>query len=292
MPFGAAAILGGSSLLGSIFSSNAASDAANTQSKAATRAADLQLQTFNKTQDNLYPYLKSGSAGQGALNSYLGINADSGGITDPNAPLLQNPLSSMGAAPQYNMPAYDAAAYRQSPGYAFALQGGTDALTNAGAMKTGALSGNVLKALQGYGSGLANQDYQQNYQNYATDYQNQYKSQSNNYWNTYTANRDFNNDLYKYLAGITNQGENAAVGQGQIGTAAASNAGGALIGAGNARASGIVGSSNAITGGLNSLSTLLQSPVQDNSYLSKLFDFGGGSGYGQGWNMDYGGGGY
>ena len=183
MPIGLGAILGaGSSLAGGILSSSAATQAAQIQAQAAAHAADLQFQEFGQIQQNLQPYMQTGQAGLNALQGLYGLN--SGGQFDPNAPFLQPITNQIGPpptlaqvpgfnnAPEYNLPAYN---WQQSPGYAAALQGGTDALQNAGATRGGALSGNTLKALSQYGTGAANQDYQQGYANNAAAYGNQFQ---------------------------------------------------------------------------------------------------------------------
>lgn len=51
--------------------------------------------------------------------------------------------------------------YQSSPGYQWQLQQGIDAIQNSASAQGGVVSGNTLKALQTYGTGLANQNYQQ-----------------------------------------------------------------------------------------------------------------------------------
>jgi hypothetical protein len=276
LPFGVAAILGAGVLGSSLISGNAAQSAASTQANAANNAANLQQQQFNTTQQHLVPYLTTGTNANNILADLLGIPNNVGGSAVPGAgQLLQNPLSQLGPIPQYNMPAY---AYQQSPGYAVALQGGTSALQNAGATTTGALSGNILQALQGFGTQQANQDYQQNYQNYATNYGNQFNANNANFWNQYNALNQGNTNTFNWLSQLAGTGQNAGANLGTIGTTAAANTGNALIGAGNAQAAGTVGAANAAAGGLNSLSTLLTSPSNSlqNSFIGSLLNNNGG----------------
>lgn len=279
MPFGAAAILAGGTLLGSLITGNAAQSAAQTQANAANRAGDLQLQEFNTTQGNLYPFLRYGQGAASILsNDFLGINPD-GSFNSANASLLQNPLTALGPVPRYNMPAYTAQMYQRSPGYNAALQGGVQALQDAGTTTTGALSGNVLRALQGTGTQLANQDYQQNYQNYANNYMNQFSNNNANFWSRYNAANQNQQNIFNRLAQIMGGGQSAAVNQGSQGLTAAGNAGNAIIGGGNALAAGQIGQANAFTGGLGSLLTGLQSPINNNSLLAALMNGGGGGGF-------------
>lgn len=109
------------------------------------------------------------------------------------------------------------AGFQSSPGYQFQLNQGLQSIQNSAAARGGLAGGNTLKALQQYGTGLANQD-----------------------WYNYLGQ----------LSGLSNTGENAAVNVGNTGAQVGANAGNALIGAGNAQAAGTVGATNAITSGL------------------------------------------
>lgn len=242
-------VSGGLGLLGSSISGNASQQAAQQQASAANQAAQIQQQEFQQTQTNLLPFLQAGQGNLGFLESIL--------------PTLtgQQPLNlttaNVGALPNYNMPLFTAQMYQASPGYAATLQGGVEALRNAGTTKTGPMSGNVLKALQGYGTGLANADFQQGYQNYATNYGNQFNANNNNWFGYLNALRAGNADTFNFLRSLSGQGLSAGAGIGDLGQSATSNIGNALIGAGNAQAAGTIGSANAQVGGLNSLATAL-----------------------------------
>ncbi len=276
MPFLGGLISGAGSLLSGGLQAFGASSAADTTAKAATNAANIQLDEFNQTTNTVKPWVNLGGVANDTLSNLLGINKDTGAF-DPNALLQQDTLKQLGPLPLYNMLPYTAQMYQQSPGYNAALQGGVGALQNAGATTTGGLSGNTLKALMGYGTGLANADYQQNYQNYANNYMNQFKSNSGQYWNAYNAENQYKGNLYNWLGNLGTQGLDAALKVGQQGVTATNNAGNALIGAGAATAAGTLGTTNALGGTVNSLSTLLNSPTSanNNSLLSSLL-------YGQG----------
>jgi hypothetical protein len=183
----------------------------------------------------------------------------------------------LGPAPTYNMPTFSAGLYQQSPGYNFELQGAIDALVNAGATKSGALSGNSLKAIQGYGTGLASQDYYKAYDRYAKNYYDQFVGNSSNYWKNIDESNIYDKNIYNWLYGLSSLGENAAATTGDLGAKAASTAGSDLIGAGTALAAGTLGATSAVTGTLNKLTDSSTSTGGLNSYISSLL-YGGGGG--------------
>lgn len=87
-------------------------------------AAGQQAVAGNKDAANiLQPYAQAGTGAVGALSSGLGTS------------------------------------FQQSPGYQWQLGQGIDAIQNSASAQGGVNSGNTLKALQTYGTGLANQDY-------------------------------------------------------------------------------------------------------------------------------------
>lgn len=311
MPFGAAAILGGASLLGGIIGSNnqadAAQSAARTQANAANNAAQMQAAAYGDISGKLSTYLNTGNIAKDTLANLFGLNATNG-TWDANGQFLQPVTNQLGAPPTLSQPgAYNPTPYampdfnyQQSPGFAAALSGGVNALQNAGAGRGGALSGNVLRALSQYGTQQANQDYQQNYQNFAQNYQNQYAANNqnqlnqynaavqsglnqfnagnSNYWNQFNALNQNRAQTINALTGFAGAGQNAAAQTGGFAQQAAGNAGNALIGAGNALAAGQIGAANAQTGGINSFLTALNAPQNNNSLLSSLYTnlFGGG----------------
>lgn len=169
-------------------------------------------------------------------------------------------LLGIGANGQSTTPDYSG--FYNSPDYQFAQQQG-----NLGTVRTANaqglnLSGGMLKDLDTFNSGLASQQY-------------------GNYYNK--------------LMGLSQQGENAAAGLGNLATGQATNAtnaagqiGNTTQAVGQAQASGIVGSSNAITGAVGSgisnslLATYLgksPSAYDSNSYGggNPLTDANGGS---------------
>ena len=169
--------------------------AAKKQEQAAQQAIDLQRSQFNQTRADLAPYRAGGEAGLNQLMALLGLGpAGAGGGQQ--------------------------AALAATPGYQFTLGQGLDALQNSLAARGGAMGGNALKAIMGYGQGLANTTFQQGVGNAAN------------------------------LAGL---GEGAAAQTGQFGANSANAISSLLTGQGNAAAAGIMGGTNALAGGLQGL---------------------------------------
>lgn len=224
-------VMAGTALVGALSGANAASDAAGAQVQASQLASDTQLQMFNKLQGNLQPYMDAGTTNLGELSALM---------ADPNSKL--------------NAP-FTLQQYQQSPGYKFQLQQGIDAIQNSAAAK--GLTGNTLKSLASFGQGLANQDWQQAYQNYTNN----------------------QNTLYNRLTGMVNTGANAAAGIAGIGSNTANKISENQIGAGNAQAAGAVGGAQAISNGINGgvsnwlMSNYLQNVAQANGGLNN-FDYG------------------
>lgn len=108
--------------------------------------------------------------------------------------------------------------FQNSPAYQFNMQQGLDAVQASQAAKGGLYSGAAMEALQKTGSGIA----------------------SNEFWNQYNA-----------LAGQSSAGQNAAGLQANAGQNYATGASNALANYGNAAASGAVGVGNAFANGIN-----------------------------------------
>jgi len=194
MPWMIPAAIIGSSLLGS----NAASNAASTQANAANRAADLQNQQYQQTRQDQMPWLQAG----------------------------QRALGKLEAASDYTPFGMDQ--FTQDPGYAFRLKEGQRALDASAAARGGLISGNALRAAQGYGQEMGSQEYQ-------------------NAFNRYQAERQARLGPLQSLAGV---GQTTANTLGQAGAANANAVGNYLTGGAAAQAAGMVGGANAVTGGL------------------------------------------
>lgn len=147
MPWGYAAAAVGS-VVGGALSSKGSKSAAKTQADAATRAAEMQLEQYNQTRDDLKPYTDAGGYG---LDQLLTGYKD-GSLTKP----------------------FTMADYQQDPGYQFRLQQGMNNIQGSAAAGGGLLSGATLKALNSYNSDLASQEYNNAYSRYGNDQQNRY----------------------------------------------------------------------------------------------------------------------
>lgn len=218
---GAAAGLAGAALgIGSsLISSSGANSAAQTEANASDQASQVQLDMFNQIQQNEAPYLASGPNALSQLMAGVGVSGN------------QGPLNAAYSAP-YNPQ------FQQDPGYQFQLQQGNSQINNASTV-TGP-GGNTLKALNQFGQGVANQDY--------NNYLNNYNTQ---YWNQYNAYTGRQNQQFGQLQTLSGIGQNAAASLGGYGTSTANNIGNNIIGAGNASAAGQVASSNAIGNSLS-----------------------------------------
>ena len=228
-------------IAGSVIQGNAAKDAAQTEANAANNATALEKSMFDTTQSNLAPWLTGGQNALGALDYGLGIGSQKGATT------AQGVGYGSLTAP------FTAAQYQASPGYAFQMGQGVQAVDNSAAAAGGIKSGNTLQALTQFGQGLANSDYQQAYQNYVGQQQ----------------------QHYNMLSGVSGQGANAAANLGGFSGQAAGQIGSNIIGAGNSLAAGQIGVANAASGGINSLAQLA------NQYgsVSQGYGSGGGTAY-------------
>ena len=230
MPFaailGAGALNAGGSLLSGILGSNASSKAAGQEIAAANQAIGYEEGNYNTAQTNLDPFIKGGQNALTALQAMLGIGGGGqGGAYNPVLAML-----GIGPTGQPTGSGINTSSFVASPGYQFQLQQGENAVTNSAAAN-GGLGGNALKALTNYGSGLANQSWQQ------------YLGNVNSGWNSLTGE----------LGSLAGSGQQAATNLGQIGTSVGSSVAGLMTGAGNAAAAGTIGSTNALTGGINGL---------------------------------------
>jgi len=155
---------------------------------------------FATTQKNLAPFIGAGGAAIPNLQNLLG-----------NGP--------QGAAGEEQ-------ALAATPGYQFQLGQGLQGILSNATATGGVGGGNTLKALMGYGQGLADQTYQQSVGN---------------------------------QMGLAQLGENAAAGQGGISANVGGQIGQNIIGAGNVQSAGLVGAGSAAQGGIQNflLSQLL-----------------------------------
>lgn len=113
---------------------------ANEQAQAAQNAQNLQWQMFERTQQNLQPYMNEGTKALPMLNNLLGLG----------------PAGAKG----------ELSALQATPGYQFALTQGLQATQNGFAAQGLGSSGAAMKGAANYAEGLASTTYQQQLGNY------------------------------------------------------------------------------------------------------------------------------
>ena len=235
------------SLIGSLTGANqqaqAAQSAAQTQSNAANYAANLQQQQFATNQANLSPYMSIGTAALPQLLQSLGYQGQYGA----NGNLTG--LSGQGF--QFNP-----SNLAQTPGYQFTLQQGLNAVNNATSATGQTGSGAQAKGLANYATGLAQNTYNQQYQNALTTYQQNAST----------------------LGSLLSTGQNTAVGLGSMGMQNAQSVGNTLQGGANATAAGQIAAGNATSNALNGAMQLGLGGAGIYSLLAKGGLFGPGTG--------------
>ena len=152
------ALMGGNGAMGpalgaigsGLLSANGANTAAQTQANSATQAINMQQGMFDKSQQNLQPFMAGGAQAMGELNGKLADGSLGGTFT--GADYLAN----------------------KDPGYEFQLNQGNQALQNSQAARDGVLGGSSLKGLIDYNQGVASTGYQSAYQRWMSSQQNTY----------------------------------------------------------------------------------------------------------------------
>lgn len=195
---------------------------------AAVQAAQAAYDDW-EAQRNMYGD-RGGAGGQqrsDELKAALQAAQQGIGTIDPNSPLQK----------QFS---FDPANLQNTPGYQFTLAQGLKSTNNALAAQGLGLSGAQAKGLSGYATGLADQTYNQQYNNALSTYNTNYQVAANN---------------VKNLQDLVNTGQNSAAQTGQAGLSAANSAGNYLTQAGNAQAAGITGTANALNSGINNYLT-------------------------------------
>jgi hypothetical protein len=261
------ALSAGGSIFSGLFGGDAATSAAKTQAKAANRAIDFEESIWQQIQQQLAPYLQSGGQANNWLSQLLFGNGTSSMLMESPADLAGLPRAPTPYTP------LTAETFRQSPGYQWQLGQTVGAVQNSGAAK--GLTGNTLRDIQGYASGLADQDWQSANTQHIQDYQ----LGNQDYWTRYNAAAQQQGNIFSRLFGVSGTGQNAATSQGAAGLQVGGNVGNALIGQGNNLASGIMGSANQLSSGFqNALYRLLYGGGGSSANNSLAWLFGGGGG--------------
>lgn len=186
------AILAGTALVGAGASVYGANKAASAQKKAASQGIAAQQQQYDQTRTDLAPYRQVGEKSTNLMADLYGFNG-------PEAQARAR------------------GSFQSDPGYEFQRSEGLRAVEGSAAARGSTLSGGTLKALQSYGTGLADQSY---------------------------------GNWYQRLANMQGIGQNAAAQTGNIGANTASNISNLYGQAGAAQAGGYLAAGNAITGSL------------------------------------------
>ncbi len=153
MSWVAAAIVG-SSLVSGYMGGKAAKDAARMQADAATQAAMIQQEMYEKGREDLAPYREQGYA---ALKDIEGLK-----------PFLTQSFASQEALAPY-----------LDPSMAFRMRYGTQATERLANVGQGAISGNTLRGLTEFGQGLASTEYGNAFNRAQTERANIYNTLAN-----------------------------------------------------------------------------------------------------------------
>lgn len=180
----------------------------------ASKAADAQTKAAQLAADTS---LGMYNTTRGDLAPFRNIGTTAGNeltsrLSDLTAPISVNPQD-----------------FVNSDMYKFLQSQGERAVTNSSAARGLGSSGAALKGAAAFESGLNTQQYQQNFNNQVTNQTN----------------------AYNRLKSLVDTGENASAQTGTAGTAAASTAAGAQIGAGNAQAAAANATGGAISSAVN-----------------------------------------
>lgn len=203
--FVATAIIG-AGVVGAGATIYSASKASSAQQSAANNATAEQANMFNTTQANLAPYISAGTGAQTQLTNAL--------------PALTAPVT------------MNESALQQTPGYQFNLTQGLKSVQNSAAARGLGVSGAALKGASTFATGLADNTYQNQFNNAVTNQTN----------------------AYNRLLGVVQTGESAAAGQGSIGAQTGANIAGTTIAGGNAAAAGYNAIGTGVTNATNNLS--------------------------------------
>lgn len=103
---------------------------------------------------------------QNAMNTVQGVYQQNA----PNyQPFIQNGTAAANQATQMAQNGFTQTQFQQSPAYAFNMQQGLQAISNAQSVRGGALSGGAMKAMNNYGQQQASNEFQNAYGRYANN---------------------------------------------------------------------------------------------------------------------------
>lgn len=245
--------------------SSAYTNAGKLQSDAALKGSGLLSQGYLDSNNNLQRgYDTANSTLSNGLNSALAYQKPYADLGSQASGLLSKGLADGSLTRGFSMSDFNA-----DPGYAFRKQQGMDGIQSSAAASGGLLSGATLKALNGYNSDLASQEYQNAYNRFGNDQANAFNRLATTTGIGQSAANNMSNMTYNNASNIAGNQTSLSqlISQGLLGSAQ-SNASG-VLGSADALANAGVNSANAQAQGLynaagvNANSTIQQSNINN-----------------------------
>lgn len=247
------------SIFGGVTKANAANDAANAQVNAGQQGLQTIQGLLGQQQQNQQPFLNAGTS---SLNQLMKSFQDGTFGTAQKAPQFEGGT--------FSAPTLQEA--RDSPGYKFASEQGTNAILKGASAAGGAINGGTLQSLDSFNSGLADSTYS-NVFNRAMSTYNEGLSKYQAQLQGFGAQLGSNQQAFNQLFAPAQLGENAANSLNNSESKAGEDIANLYTNQGNARAAGLVGSANALTGGVQSgISQLFGNNGGNLSGLLKVFN--------------------
>ena len=217
--------------MGSIISGISSLIGGNTASRYDKSASDTAKEAYSYARSDLSPYT---SAGQSVLSDL--VSSATGGLTGGQTNYV--------TTASQNLPGtMSESQLEQTPGYQWQLGQGLKSTQSSAAARGLGVSGASLKGAATYATGLADANYQNQFNNQQTNFQ--------DYLNLNTAQQGQLTNQYNRLSGVATLGEQAGAATAQAGSQAASTSATALTNAGNALSQGYKGLGTGIENALN-----------------------------------------
>lgn len=143
--------------------------------------------------------------------------------------------------------------FETDPSYQFRKKEGMDGIQSSAAASGGLLSGAALKALTGYNSDLASQEYGNAWQRDQAQKEREWGVLNGGRTQDYNIFQSENSRKFNQMASVAGTGQTTATNLGSLGAANAQTVGDGAINASNARANGLVGAANAKANGFRNL---------------------------------------
>lgn len=143
--------------------------------------------------------------------------------------------------------------FETDPSYQFRKKEGMGGIQSSAAASGGLLSGAALKALAGYNSDLASQEYGNAWQRDQSQKEREWGVLNGGRTQDYNIFQGENTRKFNQLASVAGTGQTTATNLGSLGAANAQTVGDGAINASNAQANGIVGAANARANGFRNL---------------------------------------